>query len=96
MVLIREIEPYERWSWHLLKPSTDVEVRLRASADDRTFVSVMVSRGNPRGRGQAAVRPCADRRRALTGESLPSTSVGSEDRLLEWNPVSVFTGGACK
>ena len=29
MVLIREIELYERWTWHLLEPATDVEVRLR-------------------------------------------------------------------
>jgi len=47
MVLIREIEPYERWTWHLLRPATDVEVRLRAVADDRTVVSVGASRGNP-------------------------------------------------
>jgi uncharacterized protein YndB with AHSA1/START domain len=40
MVLIREIEPFERWTWHLLKPATDVEVRLRAVADDRTEVTV--------------------------------------------------------
>jgi hypothetical protein len=46
MVLIREIEPFERWTWHLLQPSTDVEVRLRASADDRTVVSITVSRGD--------------------------------------------------
>ena len=47
MVLIREIEPFERWTWHLLQPATDVEVRLHASADDRTVVTVEVSRGNP-------------------------------------------------
>jgi hypothetical protein len=46
MVLIREIEPFERWTWHLLQPSTDVEVRLRATAEDRTVVSITVSRGN--------------------------------------------------
>jgi uncharacterized protein YndB with AHSA1/START domain len=40
MVLIREIEPFERWTWHLLKPATDVEVRLRAVAPDRTEVTV--------------------------------------------------------
>jgi uncharacterized protein YndB with AHSA1/START domain len=47
MVLIREIEPYERWTWHLLQPPTDVEVRLRSVAEDRTLVSVSVSRGSP-------------------------------------------------
>jgi hypothetical protein len=45
MVLIREIDPYERWTWHLLKPATDVEVTLRATAEDRTLVSVTTSRG---------------------------------------------------
>jgi uncharacterized protein YndB with AHSA1/START domain len=48
MVLIREIDPYERWSWHLLEPPTDVEVRLRAVAEDRTKVTVTASRGDAR------------------------------------------------
>ena len=47
MVLIREIEPYERWTWHLLQPATDVDVHLRAVGDDRTIVTVGVSRGSP-------------------------------------------------
>ena len=47
MGLIREIEPFERWTWHLLQPPTDVEVRLHAVASDRTLVRVAVSRGNP-------------------------------------------------
>jgi uncharacterized protein YndB with AHSA1/START domain len=46
MVLIRDIDPYERWAWHLLQPATDVEIRLRAVAEDRTLVSVSVSRGS--------------------------------------------------
>jgi len=40
MLLIREIEPFERWTWHVLDPKTDVEIRLRAVADDRTEVSI--------------------------------------------------------
>jgi hypothetical protein len=40
MLLIREIEPFERWTWHLLRPATDVEVRVRALAPDRTEVTV--------------------------------------------------------
>jgi uncharacterized protein YndB with AHSA1/START domain len=48
LVLIREIDPYERWRWHLLDPPTDVEVRLRAVSENRTQVSVSVSRGNPK------------------------------------------------
>ena len=47
MLLIRDIEPYERWSWHVLEPTLDAEVRLRATAEDRTEVTVVVSRGNP-------------------------------------------------
>jgi uncharacterized protein YndB with AHSA1/START domain len=47
MVLIREIAQYERWAWHLLEPATDVEVRLQATGEDRTRVTVGVSRGNP-------------------------------------------------
>ncbi len=46
MLLVREVDPYERWSWHLLEPATDVEVRLR-TAGDHTVVSVAVSRGDP-------------------------------------------------
>jgi uncharacterized protein YndB with AHSA1/START domain len=40
LVLIREIDPFERWTWHLLKPATDVEIRLRAVGKDRTEVTV--------------------------------------------------------
>lgn len=47
LLLIREIDPYERWTWHLLAPATDVEVRLSAVAENRTVVTVAVSRGNP-------------------------------------------------
>ncbi|HEY6962161.1 MAG TPA: SRPBCC family protein [Gaiellaceae bacterium] len=47
LVLIREIDLYERWSWHLLDPATDVEVRVRTTAEDRTLVTVSVSRGSP-------------------------------------------------
>jgi uncharacterized protein YndB with AHSA1/START domain len=48
MVLIREIDLYERWTWHLLDPATDVEVRLQSVAEDRTRVTIGVSRGDPR------------------------------------------------
>jgi uncharacterized protein YndB with AHSA1/START domain len=40
MLLVREIEPFERWTWHLLAPKTDVEIRLRARGADRTEVTV--------------------------------------------------------
>jgi uncharacterized protein YndB with AHSA1/START domain len=46
MLLIREIDPFERWSWHLLKPKLDAEIRLRSVGEDRTAVTVSVSNGS--------------------------------------------------
>jgi uncharacterized protein YndB with AHSA1/START domain len=46
MLLIREIDPYERWSWHLLRPKTDVEIRLRSVDEARTAVTVATDRGS--------------------------------------------------
>ena len=46
MLLIREIDPYERWMWHLLKPKTDVEIRLRSVDAARTAVTVSVIDGS--------------------------------------------------
>jgi uncharacterized protein YndB with AHSA1/START domain len=43
LLLVREIDLYERWSWHLLVPETDTEVRLQATAPDRTLVTVTTS-----------------------------------------------------
>jgi uncharacterized protein YndB with AHSA1/START domain len=45
-LLIREIEQYERWTWHLLAGRLDVEIRLKAIADDRTEVTVTTEHGN--------------------------------------------------
>ena len=39
MVLIDEIEPFERWTWRLLDPKLDVELRLEAADPDRTIVT---------------------------------------------------------
>jgi uncharacterized protein YndB with AHSA1/START domain len=46
MLVIGEIDEYERWTWHLLQPTTDVEIRLRSVAEDRTAVTVSTSRGS--------------------------------------------------
>jgi uncharacterized protein YndB with AHSA1/START domain len=46
MLLIGEIDPYERWTWHLLRPKTDVEIRLRSTPEGRTVVTVSTSRGS--------------------------------------------------
>ncbi len=51
MVLVREVEPFERWTWHLLSPETDVEVRIRSDGPERTIVTV-----NASGRGQLPER----------------------------------------
>jgi len=45
VLLVRDVELFERWSWHLVAQRLDVEVRLRAVADDRTEVTVTTSRG---------------------------------------------------
>jgi uncharacterized protein YndB with AHSA1/START domain len=47
-LLIREIDLYERWSWHILATKLDVEIRLRATAEDRTEATITVSKGSPR------------------------------------------------
>ncbi len=47
LLLIRAIDPYELWSWHLVATKLDVEVRLRATAIDRTVAVVSVSKGSP-------------------------------------------------
>jgi uncharacterized protein YndB with AHSA1/START domain len=46
-LVIREIDEYERWSWHLVAGGIDVEVRLRATGDDRTEVTVTTRGGRP-------------------------------------------------
>jgi uncharacterized protein YndB with AHSA1/START domain len=43
MLIVREIDLFERWSWHLLAPETDTEIRLQAIAPDRTLVTVRTS-----------------------------------------------------
>jgi hypothetical protein len=56
MLLVRGIDEYERWTWHLLQPKTDAEIRLRSVAPDRTIVTVTASRGS----AAAAVRRLYD------------------------------------
>jgi uncharacterized protein YndB with AHSA1/START domain len=47
LLLVRAVEPYERFAWHVLSPETDAEVLLTALAPDRTLVRVSASRGSP-------------------------------------------------
>lgn len=46
MLLVRHVEPYERWSFHVLALKLDAEVRLHATGERRTEVTVVVSKGN--------------------------------------------------
>ena len=43
MLLVREVDLFERWSWHLLSGRLDVEVRLRALTPERTMVTCTTS-----------------------------------------------------
>jgi uncharacterized protein YndB with AHSA1/START domain len=46
MLLVRDVAPYERWSFHVLDLKLDAEIRLHATGDDRTEVTIVVSTGN--------------------------------------------------
>jgi hypothetical protein len=46
MLLIREIEEYERWTWHLLAQKTDVEIRLQSAGGEKTLVTISTNRGS--------------------------------------------------
>ena len=43
LLLVRVVEPYERWSWHLLSTRLDVELQLQALGPDRTRVTCTTS-----------------------------------------------------
>ena len=43
MLLVRAVEPYERWAFHILATELDVEVRLQAVDADRTLVTCTTS-----------------------------------------------------
>jgi uncharacterized protein YndB with AHSA1/START domain len=43
MLLIGEVEPFERWTWHLLSGKLDVELGLRALSAERTLVTCTTS-----------------------------------------------------
>jgi uncharacterized protein YndB with AHSA1/START domain len=43
LLLVRAVEPYERWAFHLLSTGLDVELRLQATDVDRTLVTCTTS-----------------------------------------------------
>ena len=47
LLLIRAIDPYERWAWHLVATKLDVEISLQATAEDRTVARITLSKGSP-------------------------------------------------
>ncbi len=54
-LVIKEIEPLERWTWHLTGDiPIDVDIRLRAVAPDRTLVTIGVDGGWRTGRVKLA------------------------------------------
>jgi hypothetical protein len=60
-LLVGEIEPFERWTWHLTgNLPLDVEVRLVAAGAERTLVTVAVSASRLAAPGRLA-RRAADR-----------------------------------
>ena len=44
LLLVRVVEPYERWAWHLLSAKLDVELRLQALEPERTRVTCTTNR----------------------------------------------------
>ena len=47
MLVVRDVEPYERWSFHVVGTKLDAEVRLRSVGADRTLVTVAADREKP-------------------------------------------------
>lgn len=65
LLLVREIEEYERWRFHLVAERLDVEVRLHAAAPDRTVVAVAVEGGWLVGGRRALAARAVERLHAL-------------------------------
>ena len=47
MLIVRAVEPYERFAWHVLSPKFDAEVSVASAGPDRTRATVRTSRGSP-------------------------------------------------
>jgi uncharacterized protein YndB with AHSA1/START domain len=48
LLLVQEVDPLERWSWQLLVPKLEVELRLRAPEPERTLLTCEVTGGRRR------------------------------------------------
>jgi uncharacterized protein YndB with AHSA1/START domain len=47
LLLVRAVDPLERFAFHVLATRLDAEVRVRSAGADRTVVTVAASRGKP-------------------------------------------------
>ena len=65
LLVIRAIDQYERWAFHLVQDRLDVEVRLRAAGPERTRVRVPVEGRLLLGARQTLPRKAVDRLHAL-------------------------------
>jgi uncharacterized protein YndB with AHSA1/START domain len=77
LLLVREIDPYERWTFHLTAEKLDVEVLVRATAADRTAVTVTVDGGRPSGCTRSSRPPPTE---ALGDGCAPSMPVAATAR----------------
>ncbi len=65
LLVIRAIEPYERWAWHLVDDGLDVEVRLSSVAPDRTLVRIEIAGAWLLGGRASLAKKAAERLHAL-------------------------------
>lgn len=65
LLLVREIDEYERWAFHLHAERLDVEVLIRAAAPDRTLVRVTVAGSWLLGARRSLARVAVERLHAL-------------------------------
>lgn len=59
LLLVRDVDLYERWSFHVVATKLDVEVRLASAAEDRTRVTVSTGKG-PASLSRTAVKRLYD------------------------------------
>ena len=65
VLLVRTVDPYERWAWHLVQDQLDVEVRLRSTGPDRTAARVEVAGPWLLGGRRSLARKAVERLHAL-------------------------------
>jgi uncharacterized protein YndB with AHSA1/START domain len=65
LLVIREVDPYERWAWQLVQDRLDVDVRLRSLGEERTVVVISVEGRFLLGARQSLPRKAAERLHAL-------------------------------